>query len=189
MAAKRTEKKIPDYFGEYVGGARRDEWRVAGLQVKHLEGMTDAELDKWVKRDSVWPLPNAVKAVESGLDPFVVYWARAIRRMTYSNPLCCSYSFIRLDKSEQAELYIRDMTELRSHVEAVTDMDGIEDFYKKYLPTAKLDYCVDRHEIRKSWYSLPRLRRICFNSNFPYTKRKTTRPVPSAKKHQKAPFL
>lgn len=49
-------------FGEKIGGARKDLWKVNGLQVEDLKTLTPEERDHYVNRDMVWPLPNGYEA-------------------------------------------------------------------------------------------------------------------------------
>ena len=38
-------------FGEKIGGARKDLWKERGLMVEDLDGMTQGEKEKYVKKD------------------------------------------------------------------------------------------------------------------------------------------
>ena len=42
-------------FGEKIGGARKDLWKERGLMVEDLDGMTQGEKEKYVKKDCIWP--------------------------------------------------------------------------------------------------------------------------------------
>lgn len=164
-------ERIPDYFGEYIGGACRDNWRVDGLQEADLDQMNTAEIKKYVNRDSVWPLPDAIKAVEGGEHPFIVYWKRMVRRITFKSP----YIHTDEDVKEKATSYINQLRNMRELVREVTDEKGINRFYQ-LVDGIPLDACVSSYELRQSQYRLVRYKRACANSGFPYVKKKQQKP-------------
>ena len=124
MSTTSNTNEIRD-FGEKIGGARKDLYREGGISISSLDLMNEAEMKTLVRRDTVWPLPNAIKAVNSGLPPFVVYWAREVRKMTYGRPRVIAGKTIR----EMCERYITDLRKFRSMVEDVKTEDGIDSFY------------------------------------------------------------
>ena len=73
-------------FGEKIGGARKDLWKMRGLNEEDLLDMTDAERAKYVTRDHVWILPDSKKQIQEGLPVFVAYWQREIRRQVRKIP-------------------------------------------------------------------------------------------------------
>lgn len=172
MARTVSKDKIPDHFGAYIGGARRDEWRIAGLRESDLEEMNEAEVKKWVKRDSVWPLPNAVKAVEAGEDAFIVYWARFVRRSTFAEPIRMFGT-----AEENAQSYVRELRELREQVEAVkteADLVGFYEYIAKAIEEGRLYHCVSMRNLYATRYPyyLDRMKKKCEASGFPYTSKK-----------------
>ena len=159
--------KIPDYFGEYIGGARRDDWRSDGLNISHLDAMNQDELKKYVKKDSVWPLPNAVKVVENGAQPFVVYWARYIRRMASPYPITSMWQ----NFTDASKTYIRSLRDLRKCVEEVKCDDDIVRFYD-VLDQQDFQGCISIYQLKDSKHYLSILKRKCERENFPYGNRK-----------------
>ncbi len=172
------ENKIPDYFGAYIGGACRDAWRVGGLRCEDLAALNEREIRKYVCRDSVWPLPDAIKCVENGALPFVIFWQRRIRRVTKKAPLFRDGD----DVLEEAKAYIAGLRKLRELVEAVKTEDDIQDFYPAVRKTRGLEACVSLYELRSTQYELSRLRRKCVSSGFPFNKK-------AAAKERKTRFL
>lgn len=158
---------IPDYFGSYIGGARRDDWKEDWLCPSNLDEMNTAEIRKLVNRDSVWPLPDALKAVENGADPFLVYWKRIIRRTAYKSP----YIEKNEDVREKAKLYIEQLRCLRDLTEEVTDEKKIHVFYYKCSVT-DLSACISSYALKSTHRGLSRYRDSCARSGFPYVKRK-----------------
>lgn len=53
-------KEIKD-FGQKIGGAKKDTWKSRGLTIADLVNLTEAEAEKYITRDFVWPLPDAKK--------------------------------------------------------------------------------------------------------------------------------
>lgn len=50
-------------FGNKIGGARKDLWKLRGLIVDDLEEMNDAEKAKYIKKDNVWQKPDYQKCL------------------------------------------------------------------------------------------------------------------------------
>lgn len=169
--AKKNIEKIPDYFGEYIGGARRDDWRSDGLSGSDLDDMNTAELRKYVNRDSVWPLPDAIKAVEAGENPFVVYWKRVVRRTTYKSP----YIHTGDDLREKSLRYVEQLRGFRDLVREVKAWEDITKFYNA-VDKLPLDACISSYDLRMTHYKLGQYKRACANSGFPYVKKKQRKP-------------
>ncbi|MCC2254591.1 hypothetical protein LKD70_09200 [Ruminococcus sp. CLA-AA-H200] len=114
-------KKIVD-FGERIGGARKDLWR----EDFDLADYTEEELMEYIKRDVLWPLPDAKKQVTGGMDPFIAFWQRSIRRKIMPVPRV----FDGDDLMEVRTAYTRMALKVRKAAMAVTDMDGVVNFYE-----------------------------------------------------------
>ena len=114
-------------FGEKIGGARKDLWKVNGLQVEDLETLTPEERDHCVNRDMVWPLPNAKQLVEEGADRFIVFWQREIRKCIYKNP-CFRAGESKDDAQKQ---YVKMANVIKKHAIAVTKESDFPAFYKE----------------------------------------------------------
>lgn len=54
-------------FGEKIGGARKNVWKERGLMVEDLDGMTQGEKEKYVKKDCVWPKEDMKSLVADGI--------------------------------------------------------------------------------------------------------------------------
>ena len=173
-----TSEKIPDYFGAYIGGACRDNWRADGLTSKDLDAMNMSEIKKYVNRNSVWPLPDAIKLVESGLPAFVVFWQRKVRRTSYSHP----YVHTDEDVVEKSKRYIDALRSLRKLVEAVKSENDILDFYQHISEISDLKACIRLYDLQDTKFQLNRMRRNCIANNFPYNKK-------AAAKDRKKAFL
>ena len=64
-------------FGEKIGGARKDVWKERGLMVEDLNGMTQGEKEKYVKKDCIWPKEDMKALVANGMPRFVVYFRKS----------------------------------------------------------------------------------------------------------------
>ena len=73
-------------FGEKIGGARKDVWKERGLMVEDLDGMTQGEKEKYVKKDCVWPKEDMKSLVADGTPRFVVYFRNEVRKWVHPQP-------------------------------------------------------------------------------------------------------
>ena len=67
-------------FGKKIGGARKDLWKTYGLSLDDIQNLNEAEQKTYIKRDYIWPTPDAKKLVEEGKTPWIVFWQREIRK-------------------------------------------------------------------------------------------------------------
>lgn len=114
--------KIKD-FGERILGARKDLWR----EWNHLEEFSEEELEAYVKRDYIWPLPDAKRQVANGMDPFIAYWQRMVRRRITPVPRVLAGT----SKLDCRKNYVQMILTVKELVLAVDDMKGILSFYEK----------------------------------------------------------
>ena len=57
-------------FGKKIGGARKDLWKTYGLSLDDIQNLNEAEQKTYIKRDYIWPTPDAKKLVEEGKTPW-----------------------------------------------------------------------------------------------------------------------
>lgn len=117
-------EKIKD-FGEKIGGARKDIWRVEGMTVDDIMGLTDEEKDYYINRDIVWPIPRSRELVESGLDVIVAFWQREIRKKVRKYPLILNTD----DKGQIQEGYIRMVGKIRDLVMQISSTNEFSEFF------------------------------------------------------------
>lgn len=120
-------------FGEKIGGAKKDLWKVRGLQIEDLLDMNDAEKTAHIKKDNVWKKPDYQELVDSGIPVRVVYFMKKIRDATPVKPVL-GYS----DKTPELivykqEGYISFVRDLRDAVMAMRTEADVLNFYKDYL--------------------------------------------------------
>ena len=116
--------KIND-FGEKIGGARKDVWKLRGLMVADLEEMNTAEKQSYVKKDSIWPRPDWVQLVSDGTPQVVAYWQNEMRKSLPPRPP-------RTD-DESIKNYVRVIGEIKDAVMAVKEPDEIDRFYLGFI--------------------------------------------------------
>lgn len=79
-------------FGEKIGGARKDFYRIA-LNVGDLESMNEAERQKFVKKDNIWKKYDEVAQVESGVPQGLAYWKNEIRKSLPATAAKCDPAY------------------------------------------------------------------------------------------------
>lgn len=116
-------EKITD-FGAKIGGARKDTWSSRGLLLEDIVEMNEAEKRKYVTKDNIWPLPDAKKQVEEGMNCFVAYFIRRMRRVANSKPLA-RYD---ADFDQTIEDYITSMVAYKTRIEEIRTPEDIDSF-------------------------------------------------------------
>ena len=116
-------REIAD-FGQKIGGARKDFYRVA-LETKDLKDMNNAEKAKLVKRDHIWKREDPVKTVKNGIPREIVYWRNEMRISLPPKPHYYSEEFL--------ERYVDVITDIRDKVLNVTTAQQIDSFYETQI--------------------------------------------------------
>lgn len=114
--------KIED-FGSKIGGARKDVWAKRGLQIEDIIDMTEAEKEKYIKRDYIWPKENVVEELEEGTPRFIIYWRNEIRKTVNTK------NKGRISEDE----YIEGVRKVRNMVEKVQTEEDIAAFEEAAL--------------------------------------------------------
>lgn len=164
------KQKIKD-FGQYIGGAQKDLWKSRGLQEDDIDMMTEEDMKKYITRDSVWPLPDAKKMVENGMDPFVAYWIRMIR--------LCIFRVPRVRKTDNIlnarKTYIRVATTIKTAAMAVQKESDMEAFYKEasqLFGYEQREFLMCADNIYNKKYFHNSMKRNVQATNFPYNTRR-----------------
>lgn len=117
-----AKKEIKD-FGTKIGGARKDVWTKRGLMVEDIIDMTEAEKEKYIKRDYIWPKENVVEELEKGTPRFIIYWRNEIRKTVNTK------NKGRISEDE----YIEGVRKVRNMVEKVQTEENIAAFEEEAL--------------------------------------------------------
>ena len=105
-------------FGEKIGGARKDVWKERGLMVEDLNGMTQGEKEKYVKKDCVWPKEDMKALVADGMPRFVVYFRNEVRKWVHPQP----------KEQISAEAYIDGVRKIKGLAESIKEESDIPVF-------------------------------------------------------------
>ena len=112
-------------FGEKIGGARKDLWKERGLMVEDLDGMTQSEKEKYVKKDCVWPKEDMKALVADGTPRFVVYFRNEVRKWVHPQPKAriSAESYIEgVRKIKELTGSIKEESDIPAFVEKLTSM-------------------------------------------------------------------
>ncbi len=74
-------------FGEKIGGAKKDLWKLRGMNVSDLLEMNDAEKLKLITKDNVWQKPDYAELVTNGLPIKVAYFIKTVRDSLGAKPV------------------------------------------------------------------------------------------------------
>ncbi len=102
----KNNNLIADEFGHKIGGSKRDLWKARGLMVSDLEEMNDAEMQKHVKKDSIFKTPNYQEMKDNGMDIKVIYFIKLAKDAIATKPKMNLYQNYR-------ELYVEGVGQLR----------------------------------------------------------------------------
>lgn len=108
-------------FGEKIGGARKDLWKERGLMVEDLDGMTQGEKEKYVKKDCVWPKEDMKALVADGMPRFVVYFRNEVRKWVHPQPKA----------RISAESYIEGVRKIKELTGSIKEESDIPVFVEK----------------------------------------------------------
>ena len=108
-------------FGEKIGGARKDLWKERGLMVEDLNGMTQGEKEKYVKKDCVWPKEDMKALVADGMPRFVVYFRNEVRKWVHPQPKA----------RISAEAYIEGVRKIKELTGSIKEESDIPVFVEK----------------------------------------------------------
>lgn len=130
---KQQTGEITD-FGEKIGGARKDAWRLRGLIAGDLDNMNDMEAGKYVKKDNVWKKADYKQMRQDGIPVDVVYFIKQVRdavpvspkyRYTDKEPEQLRY------RREQYIEFVRNVYQVMSQVK--TKADALKAYEKLLL--------------------------------------------------------
>ncbi len=112
-------------FGQKIGGARKDVWKLTGITSSDFDEMNDMERGSYVKKDNIWIKPDWEQKVAGGTPQPVAYWQNKMRQSLPPKPPSSS--------EDVQKAYISVVTQIRDAVMAVKDRKGIESFFNDFL--------------------------------------------------------
>ena len=140
--------KIKD-MGEYIPGAKKELWSKGNIDVSYISIMSEGDIDKYIKRDIIFPKPDYQQMVEDGMAPWIALFISKVRGLIIKEP--------RIKTSFGCELYLRAVSNIKVLLAGVSTeedviafrklkvgqlcgMDDIEDFEE--------GYCFDKSSLR-----------------------------------------
>lgn len=121
-------------FGEKIGGAKKDLWKLRGLQISDLSEMNNAERLKLITKDNVWQKPDYADLVAAGLPVRVAWFIKTVRDSLPAKPVL-GYGDDTpeaIDRKQQA--YIGFLGDIRDAVMACkTDADILKVANRQWL--------------------------------------------------------
>lgn len=114
--------KITD-FGQKIGGAKKDQWKLYGLRVQDIAGMNAGEREKYITKDNIWKRPDYEAMIEEGIPKSVVWFIKKVRDRLRSKPSLPGYQ----------EGYIAFVQDLKNSImEVKTEKDCLA-FFSGFL--------------------------------------------------------
>lgn len=111
-------EKINNEFGNKIGGSKRDLWRARGLMVEDILEMNEAEKDKYIKKNNVWPKPD-YKELKNKLPLTVIYFRKKVRDAAASNPSSVA----------NRDLYINSIRVIKELTENIKNEEDIKNMF------------------------------------------------------------
>lgn len=116
--------KIED-FGNKIGGAKKDLWKLRGLILDDVYEMNDTERNKHIKKDNVWIKPDYQNMVDNGISKRVAYFIKTIRDSLPAKPQGSSH--------EYQEGYISFISDIRDKTMALTKDEEITQYFNDVI--------------------------------------------------------
>ena len=158
-------------FGEKIGGAKKDLWKVRGLQVSDLLEMNEAERLKLITKDNVWQKPDYAALVAEGLPKRMAWFIKTVRDSLPAKPIL-GYgddSPEAIDRRQQA--YIGFVSDVRDAVMGCkTDADILQIANRQWLEDngyilPKRGYYIETTALGDSGISNKFLRAFCLTAS------------------------
>lgn len=112
-------------FGEKIGGAKKDLWRIRGLYSFDLDDMNEREADHHVKKDNIWKRPDYQALVDDGVPIGVAYYIKKVRDAISPRPVYRmgdNTPELRLARQKQYIDTIREIQTVTEQVRTVQDV-------------------------------------------------------------------
>lgn len=112
-------------FGNKIGGARKDLWKIRGLILSDLELMNEAERNNNIKKDNVWIKPNYQEMYDKGISRRIIYFIKTIRDAIPTKPY--------LPTQEYQNGYIEFVSDIRDKTMNISTEDEIYNYFKDVM--------------------------------------------------------
>ena len=112
-------------FGQKIGGARKDMWKLTGITDNDLAEMNDLERTTYVKKENIWIKPDWEQLIADGTPQAVAYWMCKMRQAVPPKPPMAT--------EEAQKNYVTVVTKIRDAVMAAEDAYDVNRFYNDVL--------------------------------------------------------
>ena len=133
---KKDTKIIKD-FGEKIGGAKKDLWRERGLRKADIEGMNEAEKEKYIKKDNIWKKPDYLKLIEDGMPIHVAFFMKKVRDSIPTKPIYTKYDTTEARKLENQNNYIDMIGDIKEQILKLETDTDICNFFREFTTEGK----------------------------------------------------
>lgn len=148
-------------FGEKIGGAKKDLWRVRGMISDDLDALTNREADKFVKKSNIWKNPDYEKLVGCGMPIGVAFFRKKVRDSLPASPQYLpkdTTTEARLSRQKQYVDTVRCLMDFTESIETEQDcMDAFNNFFVEngFLVESHRPYV--RYEPTEKFHNNPQL--------------------------------
>lgn len=181
---EKDEGRTIQDFGEKIGGAKKDLWKIRGLLKDDLIEMNDSEQDKYIKKDYIWKKVDYEELVRNGLPIRVAYYIKKVRDALPTKPIILKGDNVQ----RKREGYIEFISAFRDALMALKTESDMMRFYNDFVvkegfvdtgygyavrPTEKCFDCFGSKlykNIKMDAYSLTKMDRDIKKNEFCYTK-------------------
>lgn len=138
--------------------------------ISSIQNLNEAEQKTYIKRDYIWPTPDAKKLVEEGKTPWIVFWQREIRKTIRKEAIV----FSNYEPEDVLKSYLIFVQTIRDKVMEIDSMEKINKFYesmrKDYFGygSAKFRMYADSRKMLITQYRLSRYQYYVTKTGFPY---------------------
>lgn len=125
------EQPLHEDFGEKIGGAKKDLWKVRGLLAGDLDDMNEREADKYVKKDNIWKKPDYQAMLDDGIPIGVVFYIKKVRDALPASP---NYyrAYNAEERYNQQKQYITTVRQLKSVMEKVRTVEDAKSAFARF---------------------------------------------------------
>lgn len=131
---KRKDQEISD-FGEEITGAKKDAWKLRGLNLNDLAVLTEAEKDKLIERKNILRLDANYLMQEKNVPQEVAIAAEIILKKIAPKPnIHYSLSSSLSKKQKSYENYISTLKDIQNYIEncdTLADVEGLSKYFEE----------------------------------------------------------
>ncbi len=125
--------ELHEDFGEKIGGAKKDQWKLRGLMVDDLAAMNDREAEKYVTKDNVWKKPNYQALVDNGVPAGVVFYIKKVRDSLATGPVYRYTDHTPERRLFRQQQYIETVRQIQALTEGVRTVQDALSAYERFF--------------------------------------------------------